>query len=239
MQKELPLRQRDLPLTRSEQDLIERHYGLIRAVSYRFRSSRIPDLESELALQACRIVPSYRPQQGAFGPFLQASLSRYCLNLIRNGRKWRRESTETDQCAGENDLLARVVSRDIDVEQASSEIDEMSCELTLFEAVELAKTKSEILFFDPEDLKKPESQNEPKTSKDEASKEKVRLYRKARRWVKRNQEKFGDLKKPSHYAALAEVPVHLMARAMREAGYVPPKRTKPNEAAQPLLFSEI
>jgi len=217
MQKELPLRQRDLPLTRSEQDLIERHYGLIRAVSYRFRSSRIPDLESELALQACRIVPSYRPQQGAFGPFLQASLSRYCLNLIRNGRKWRRESTETDQCAGENDLLARVVSREAIPDEHAAEVDD------LIES-----------WGDQSTRKQP-----PAPKPEGGTSERKRLLSRARRWVKRNAWAFGQLKKPSHYAALAEVPVHLMARAMRESGYVPPKRTKPNEAAQPLLFSEI
>jgi DNA-directed RNA polymerase specialized sigma24 family protein len=219
-QKDLPLRQRDMQLTKVEQDLISTHYGLIRAVSYRFRSARIPDLESELSLHACRIVPSYTRSVGAFGPWLQACLSRYVLNLIRNHRKYQRESTETDQCAGGvNDILTRIQSRE-------SQPDDV---LTESEAV-IESWGDQSTATTPPQEPKPEA---------DPNRERRRANARAMRWVSKHASLLGQWRGLQWYASLAGVPVSSMRRALKLKGYSQPliKKTKP-KTVQPSLFQE-
>ena len=220
-QKDLPLRQRDMQLTSIEQDLISSHYGLIRAVSYSFRSARIPDLESELSLHACRVVPSYTKSVGAFGPWLKAVLSRYCLNLIRNHRKYQRESTETDQCAGGvNDILTRIQSRESQPDELISEVETV---------IESWGDQSTATATPPP---------EPKPETDPAKQRRSNNAR-AMRWVSKHAALLGQWRGLQWYASLAGVPTSSMRRALKLKGYVQPSRKQRSTTVQPSLFQEV
>lgn len=220
-QKDLPLRQRDMQLTPIEKDLITAHYGLIRAVSFRFRTARIPDLESELSLHACRIVPSYTRDVGAFGPWLQACLSRYVLNLIRNNKKYQRESSETDQCAGgENDILSRIQSREIQPDEV------LECSEDIIES-----------WGDQSTASQPEPEPAPEI---DPARERKRANARAMRWVSKHPRLFGRWRGVEWYATLAEVPLSSMRRALRIKGYsLPIRKKRLLPAEEPSLFAEV
>lgn len=219
-QKDLPIRQRDQRLTPAEQTLLTDHYGLIRAVAYSFRSARIPDLESELALHACRTMPSYTAPR-PFGPWLKAVLSRYCLNLIRNNRQHQRVSTETDQCAGGvNDILTRIQSRE-------SQPDEI---LTESEGI-VESWGDQSTATNPQPEPKPEA---------DPNRERRRNNARAMRWVTKHAALLGQWRGLQWYASLAGVPASSMRRALKLKGYSQPtsKKIRP-KPVQPSLFAEV
>jgi hypothetical protein len=216
-QKDLPRHRRDWAMRDNERDLLGQHYGLIRAVAWRFRSARIPDLESELSLHACRIVPNYSATVGAFAPWLQACLSRFVLNLVRDNRKHRRCQSETDHCAGgENDLLRRAQSRepqpDDQAEQGEAMAEGWGLQLTA--------------------LVEPKPKPKPKPRRN------LPLQR-AKRWIRRNPEKIGRWKGVTAYARLAGVSARTMSKALDALGYSLPDGRPVAQCAQPRLFEEL